>query len=511
MKKFVVLSLMSFLILAFGATVYGQEKAPVLQFKASGFIDAQTITFRNVSGGNPASGIYGIPGTITFAPTGRAIGQLDHTSSYLESRARLKFDAIMGKEVSGTFLFEMDSSTWGDTPGGFAGKISERNSMGFWSGDRAAFEIKNVYIDFGVPVIPVPTTVRVGLQTLGLRPGLLLLTDGMGISAGFKADPVLIAPFWGRPYEGGVASADDANVYGLHANAKISTLTIGGYGMFYDMNTYPFFVPTTANVVGTAGNFTLAAVVPGSNRAEFLWLGAYADGKLGPVNLNFDFIYDDGKVEDRAEPIFRDVDYSGWMARLNVSFPWEKFLFGVAGAYGTGADKNDTDATGLPGGTNSDVDSFVVPPGSESAAAFGESVVFFSTFVNRGDSGIATRINYNSVSPGAFGGVWYAKAYAAMQVMPTWKLTFMGLYIGDTTDNGDTFGSSREVTGALKDKDNIGIELSMISEHQIYKNLKFSWAGGYLAAGDALKYWNGFENKDPKDPWIITTNLTYSF
>ena len=39
MKKFVVLSLISFLILAFGATVYGQEKAPALEFKASGWMD----------------------------------------------------------------------------------------------------------------------------------------------------------------------------------------------------------------------------------------------------------------------------------------------------------------------------------------------------------------------------------------------------------------------------------------------------------------------------------------
>ena len=35
-------------------------------------------------------------------------------AAYVESRGRLKFDAIMGKELSGTIFFEMDSRTWGD-------------------------------------------------------------------------------------------------------------------------------------------------------------------------------------------------------------------------------------------------------------------------------------------------------------------------------------------------------------------------------------------------------------
>jgi hypothetical protein len=38
MKKFVVLILAGLLVLAFG-TVFAQEKGPVLEFKASGFMD----------------------------------------------------------------------------------------------------------------------------------------------------------------------------------------------------------------------------------------------------------------------------------------------------------------------------------------------------------------------------------------------------------------------------------------------------------------------------------------
>ena len=43
MKKFTVLTLIGLLILAFGVTAYSQEKAPVLEFKASGFIDVCSV------------------------------------------------------------------------------------------------------------------------------------------------------------------------------------------------------------------------------------------------------------------------------------------------------------------------------------------------------------------------------------------------------------------------------------------------------------------------------------
>ncbi len=82
--------------------------------------------------------------------------------AFWESRARLKFDAIYGPELSGTFFFEFDSQPWGNASGG------TRNSYGYWGGDRASLEIKNIYFDFGVPVIPIPITVRIGEQPFGI-------------------------------------------------------------------------------------------------------------------------------------------------------------------------------------------------------------------------------------------------------------------------------------------------------------------------------------------------------
>jgi hypothetical protein len=476
MKKFVVLSLISFLILAFGATVYGQEKAPAVEIKVSGFIDTQTMWLRNV---------FNTPGPI-FGGFGAVPASVDKTNAWLESRGRLKFDAIMGKELSGTIFLEMDSSRWGE----LSPAADQRNAFGVTStsADRGAVEVKNVYFDFGVPVIPIVTTVRVGLQPLGIRPDLVLTTDGMGVTIGLRpVDPLTVALIWGKWYEGQDHRADDMDAYALTLAYKIQALTIGAYGLYMNMNSYP--VPT--------------AVGQRNNTADFYWVGAYLDGKLGPVNAKLDFVYDDGKVESRTAGV-RDVDYSGWVGRVAIDFPWEKFNFGAKFMYASGADARDTNNTGLPGGTNDEVESYVIPPSSEEFGAFGESLIFYGTGLNRGTLGYFTAA-YSQAGRGAIGGTWMAKLYAAFKIFPEWKTTIEALYIGDTTDNGNTV-SGPEIPGVVKDEDDIGIEVDWINEFTIYKNLIWKVGLGWLFAGDAFEVGGELD-----DPWIVTTNITYTF
>ena len=94
-------------------------------------------------------------------------------------------------------------------------------------------------------------------------------------------------------------------------------------------------------------------------------------------------------------------------------------------------------------------------------------------------------------------------------------MTLQGLYIGDTTSHGDTFGTAQIGPGAssLKNGSTIGWEVDLINEWQVYKNLVFSFGGGILFPGNALKFWDAvkLENVKPKDPWIFTTRLVYSF
>ena len=69
MKKFIVLTLFGLLIMAFSATVYAQK----LDFKASGFIDAQSEYWVNVTpvNANVGAGIYNVVSP-TYQPGGAA-------------------------------------------------------------------------------------------------------------------------------------------------------------------------------------------------------------------------------------------------------------------------------------------------------------------------------------------------------------------------------------------------------------------------------------------------------
>jgi hypothetical protein len=493
MKKFIVLSLMGILVLAFGTTVYAQKEAPKLDFKASGFINVISFYTLNDPGLNAGAKIYGAPATYG-TPDASAY---DRKVSYLDSRAHLKFDAVMGKELSGTIYFEIDSTRWGDT----TPTTTDRGKMGYWSADRASVEVKNIYFDVGIPYIgiPVPMTARIGLQPLNIRPHIFVYTDGMGVSGGIKIDPVMIQPMWFKALEGADWTADDVDVYGLHVNAKVGPFTIGGYGLNYNMNTYPFNAATS------------------NQKANMWWLGLYADGKAGPVNFNFDFVYDRGKVEDRT--VVQDVKYRGFATRLKLDFPWEKFNFGGVGLYGSGADKNKTGDDGVPGeltasgAVTSKVGSYVVPVGSENGAISGESVMLSWYAGSTGGVGWADNHNYNQMCRGSSGGIWFAKAYASVKAAPWYKVTLQGLYIGDTTKHGNTFGNAVKTgTSTLRDDKDIGWEFDLVNELQIYKNLKWEIAGGLLFAGDAMEFKRSTGvNDSPKNPWAIVTRMTYNF
>ena len=89
------------------------------------------------------------------------------------------------------------------------------------------------------------------------------------------------------------------------------------------------------------------------------------------------------------------------------------------------------------------------------------------------------------------------------------------IYIRDTTKNGNTIGNALTTAGRPKNDKNVGFEIDWYNTLQIYKNLTFQFGGGYLFAGDALDYAvigaaNG-TNESPKNPYIVVTNLTYSF
>jgi hypothetical protein len=380
-------------------------------------------------------------------------------------------------------------------------------------------KVKYTYIDFALPYfgIPVPMTVRTGIQPLAIRPNFFVATDGAGVTAGINLDPVMLNPLYFKPLEGLNWAADDNDVYGLQASVNLGQFKVGGYGLWYNMNSYPMWMYTSQ---GFAIPASLYENIMGTQTAKFAWLGFYADGKAGPVNINFDIAYDWGKVKSALSPGIPNVKYSGWATRLRVDFPWEKFNLGFTGMYASGSDTKETSSTGLAGTTTSTgdfssrVSGWMVPVGSEMGAVNNESAVFYGMEAGAVPQGISLDHNYNYTNRGGFGGTWFAKLYASYKVAPFYKLTLQGLYIGDTTKNGNTFGTAINSNGSPRNNDTIGWEGDWINEFQLYKNLVFKVFGGYLWAGKAMDLYSGnlaTGNFSMKNPWSIRTRLIYTF
>ena len=159
-----------------------------------------------------------------------------------------------------------------------------------------------------------------------------------------------------------------------------------------------------------------------------------------------------------------------------------------------------------------------MPPGSEQDTGNNESIVVYGMENGAsGGIGIAKNSNYAQVSRGGFGGTWFAKLYGSIKATPWYKLTLLALYVGDTTKHGNSLGNALKFPGTgstlLRDDKDIGFELDLINEFQIYNNLRFYVGAGYLWAGDALDLRRGASviNFSPKNPWAVRTRLQYTF
>ncbi len=479
MKKMLTLAAVIVFVFTLAAATYAVE------FKASGLIRVRTAAYVNTDGGPDA-----------------AAGNFDDTEAWVDSRMRLKMDLVASEDLMGVIYFEGDSTKWGEERGTGA----QRNQAGAWGAggsDATAVELKQFYIDFNVPGLKdtVPTNVRVGTQWLAIRSHVFLGADGATLRIFTQPGPLRLYLNWSKPGEGTDFDYDDTDLYSARVVLALPDFPIrpGGLVAYWNAHEYPLH----------GANDT---------HANFLWLGANVDGKIGPANIQTDFIYVDGEVEQRVPTLANpDLDYSGWIAWADVNVPVGMFTVGGTFMYATGDDREEELASA---GLSRDREAYVIPPGSEANPVL--SVVFWASAVNDaidivgGSNG--ARNQSTEVQQRWFGGLWTAKGYASFKPLDWLKVTGYGMYIGDTIDNGNTIGNASNISGVpaaiagFADDDDIGIEFGAIVDISVYKNLTYSVGAGYLVAGDALETTDAANiNQDPDDPWAIVSQLLYKF
>jgi len=486
MKRLLILAIAAVLVLGLAAATYAVD------FSASGF-----VRVRSYMGMNALNPRAGLPPFIEPGPVVYFNDAYNDSEAWMDTRFRLRFAAKANDYATGVIYFEGDSTRWGEAAG-------TRNTGGFWNADRAAVELKQFYIDFKVPGLSdfAPTTIKAGVQGFSVRSHVLLFADGAGVETNTAAGPVKFNLYWYKPAEGADHRADDSDIYGAQVWVPgLLPVTPGGYVLYMNSNDYPLRAGT------------------GTQQADLYWIGAYADGKIGPVGLQVDFVYSGGTVDATGAGVatgLADFDISGWCFFADAVYTLEMAMpldIGFTGMYATGADLTDRD-----------FDGYVIPPGSEEPYIGDWSIVYYASAINDGVR-IANLGSGTQAAYGSAGGTWFAKIYAGVKPVDWMKVKAYAMYIGDTTDHGNTIGNAASTfnvaTGAITytDDSDIGIEVGAIIDFQIYKNLTYSIGAGYLFAGDALDTFDTVAsaaagvivNDEPDNPWAVVSQLIFKF
>jgi hypothetical protein len=408
-----------------------------------------------------------------------------------------------------------------------------------------------MYIDFKVPgTDAAPTSVKAGIIGFAYRAHLCTYNDGTGVQVSTKAGPVKIDVHWMKPRENNDWQADDTDVYAFRVTlAELLPVKPQIWLQYWNSNSWSAGAPLTApTALGSMGR--MSGVNTGQNggtdTADLWWIGFALDGKAGPVALKADFIYNGGDIErqyPQVNPVavpwvnpIEDEDFGGWLffADANYTIPIDMAVnVGATFMYATGDDLWDA-------ATEREHDGFYITPSSEAGWIGTWGVVFYPSRVNDG-VGTTAVFAANTVSPYGPGGTWFGKLYGSLKPLDWLKVTAYGMYIGDTADSGDMYGTEATTTfidpttGAPRilreDNSDIGIEFGLITDFQIYKNLKYSIAGGYLFGGDALNQYTGVDfvpatgayviggtvpgalaiNDEPNNPWAIVSQLIFNF
>lgn len=406
----------------------------------------------------------------------------DHVATTWTQTNRFSLKVGISEDLYALYRLDLDvfPNVWG----------TEAKAVGGWDANTATAAFKAANVNFKIPGIKSPTWVRVGLNDWLIRPNVFLnVTTGPGIQVSQICDmggnKLTVSGGWGKIREYDEKKVSVNLFYGL-LDYKVKGNTFGLYALTTTGE------DDTKNVSG-----------------NIWWLGLYSDGKIGPLGYNFDLIFDTGKEDAK---VGTDYKYSGWFARAVVTYPYEKFTFGLGGLYVSG-DNYEKYAKGKVRG-------FVLPYKSGPMGPAADSLIVISGWEvgpgPAGDVGYTTNtlakldIGNKLLASEGWPGIWGLRLFAYYKVSPSLTLAGQICYWGDTSKKGDSLERLKLPKGVIdKDEDSIGWEVNVGAKIDIYKNLTLRTVFGYLFAGEALDCKES--GKKMKDPFAWVTTLVFTY
>jgi hypothetical protein len=451
-----------------------------------------------------------IPPYVPVSPLNPDSDAWGDTYAWMRMGANLTITARQSEDLYGVLGFNMNSSRWGEWGGEF-----DATAAGSWyrpnnddSGTLSVL-VQDMYIDFRVPP-KLPIWLRIGAQPFVIRPWLVVNTVGPGITGRVTIDPIKLSinAGWAKKWEGYDWDCDDVDAFFGDIAIPIGPVRIGGF-VWYE-NHGIFLANQGPPNIGLVQPYPDAGK---RDQADIYWLGFYADGKIGPVGLQFDFVYEGGDINYDPDWYIvnglvtpQDQDIRAWVIRgvLDVS-PMDRLKVGVGALYASGQDLNDNDVE--------EYQSVDGPEGYGRQQGLPALQDFF--MLTGGCMGIVpSRGPMTSFfgGPTSIGGIWYVRGFADYMATDWLRLIANFGWIGDTRDHGNKLGTALNAAGNPRDDDDIGFEMDFGFNIALYKNLQWGVGFSYLIAGDALDQVDGAGvNHSPADPWQLQSAILYTF
>ena len=403
-----------------------------------------------------ADGIGAETGSVTTSPFAKTSNNQRNQSDF---RARPYF--IVSDDngnIQSHLRFEIGDVTFGDSSDGTVG----RSSGGTPPLDGVNVETKWAFIDFQLP-FGIPARLRAGAQPFYLPKGTILDDEAMGLRLYGSQGMFKYEAFWFQVDE----RTNGATVTGAAAGALASGPAaddVDVYGAKIDLALSPAFNPYLYGVY-RHGSVVTSPVVGTNDTAssDGYWIGLGATGKLGIVNYDFDFVYgyDEPYLRSAAVGGFFQTR-TGWMIDTGAEMPIGPVTAGLRFTYSTG---DKADSTGNSGDTNEDFPAIMYAGGAPTSSMGnygpkGSQIFWYSNDSTYWRGGYCSQCA-NNYAIGAY--VQYNPVKALMT-----RLAYF--YIGATKSSTNYF------TG----KSQIGQEISLVSEYELYTGFKLWGVAGIL-------------------------------
>ena len=547
MKRTTLAVLMVALALVALAAPMAYAQAPAPKVTINGLIDNVTSYSRNIANYN--GGTFNRPDDQWYA---RTRGRFDIVGEVGKAKGVLgiEIDAVWGQTGSA------DTAVGGGTQG-----FGTTSAFDLNTDNNPSIEVKWLYVEFPVPLIPIPTTARLGAQPFGaaatykigtyatgdfgganvvmqVAPNVKLLgtyvaveESLVGTKAGTAGTPAT------APLSGIASTQVRGDDFALIGSAEVSP--------FKGLDIKPmfsyFYAQGTTNGSarsGRGGLNTSTAYAPTGNFRGGINEYRYTVGvdtrlRMGPFSLDPTVLYQFGNKAVIAPASFAGApiennggggvvpgkkyhpDISAWLVDIRAGFQLGPLLLEGLVAYTTGNTARNT--------TLDDVNYFqVLDTDTGYQADWGSQLTGLGIDYLNAWNEAAGRIPYsgNQIGWDKYGRIQVG-AKATYAITP--QFSVMGganvHWSAEKIDRNGTAGAGSGITpvfsGATpRDRSRyVGTELFTVVTYRFAPGLRWDNAAGYMFMGDALDAVTdpAAGGRNTNDPWIITSRVRFTF